>query len=296
MEYKWRVKKSERGMSLENFIYKQLGEWSHNQVKRAIDDKRAFVNGKNVFVSKWNVKPNDTVLFVPVMRDTPQAPQGRYKFVDVLFEDNYIIVTNKTPFIDFEDYTQTVVEYLKRKNKIKSYPYLGQMHRLDKETSGVMVFTKKKVANSLADQFRDHTIQKHYVALVDGCFPKEQATIRKPIEKGEFDEGRKVRVSKTGKRAITNVRVKERYDNVSFLHIEILTGRTHQIRIHLSDAGYPVVGDKIYGQEKGYEARRQMLHAECLMFKHPVTKEKMKIVAPLPQDFTGLVDKLRDSV
>ena len=131
MDYKWKVKKSERGMSLENYIYKQMGDWSHNQVKKAIDHKRAFINGKNVFVSKWNLKPNDVVLFVPSQADQPQAQVGRYRFVEVLFEDTYLLATNKPPFVEFEAYAQVVQDYLKRKNTIKSYPYLGQMHRLD---------------------------------------------------------------------------------------------------------------------------------------------------------------------
>lgn len=299
MEYKWKVKKSERGMSLENFIYKKLGDWSHGQVKKAIDNKRAFVNGKNVFISKWNLKPNNTVLFVPSKVDVPQASQNRYRFVDVLFEDSYIIVANKPPFVDHEDYSKTIQEYLKRKNKGKGYPYLGQMHRLDKETTGVMIFTKKKLANALAEQFREHRIQKFYAAIVDGCVEKEQGTIRKPLEKGEFEDGKKVRVVRSkskGLRAVTEFRTIERYDNASVLKVQILTGRTHQIRIHLSDMGCPVVGDKLYGVGNGIPFKRHALHAERLDFVHPVTKLKTKVIAPLPADMRGLIERLRDDV
>lgn len=285
-------------MSLENFIYKQLGDWSHKQVKVAIDKKRAFVNGKNVFVSKWNLKPNDLVLFTPIQNDMPgsQTIQGRYKFVDVLFEDSYLLATNKPAFIDYETYVHTVTDYLKRKNKGKGYPYVGQMHRLDKETSGVMVFTKKKVANSLADQFRDHSIRKQYLAIVDGRVGTERGTIKKPIEKGEFEEGKKVRITKskdTGKRAVTLYDVVERYEKATLLKVQIQTGRTHQIRIHLSDMGFPVVGDKLYGYEEGISFKRQALHAERLDFMHPVTRKKMKILAPLPEDMKKLIETLR---
>lgn len=298
MEYKWRVKKSERGMSLENFIYKQLGDWSHKRVKDAIDQKRAFVNGRNVFISKWNVKPNDVVLFVPTQNDMPdQTTQvGRYKYVEVLFEDASIIVVNKPPFIDYETYMQTIVAYLKRKNHGQGHPYLGAMHRLDKETSGAMVFTKKKVANTLADQFREHTIQKYYLAFVDGLVEREEGVIRKPIEKGSFEEGKKVRIpdeEDEGKRAVTNYRVMERYEKASLLRVEILTGRTHQIRIHMSDMGNPVIGDKLYGKQKGIAFKRQALHAERLDFVHPVTHAKMKILAPLPPDLKKLQEDLR---
>lgn len=297
-QYKWRVKSSEHGMSLENFIYKQLGDWSHKQVKVAIDRKRAFVNGRNIFISKWNVKKNDQVLFVPVKSDEPSVAEtgGRYRFVEVLFEDPYIIVTNKPAFIDYETYCTTVQNYLKRQIKGKSFPYLGAVHRLDKETSGVMIFTKKKVANTVADQFRERRVRKFYLTIVNGRVPKDEGVINKAIEKGQFAEGRKARVVEdedTGKVAKTHYRVVERYDNATQLRVEIKTGRTHQIRIHMSEEGYPVVGDKLYGHGEQIAFRRQALHAERLEFWHPVTNQKMKIIAPLPQDLRDLIDKLR---
>ncbi len=284
-------------MSLENFIYKQLGDWSHGQIKKAIDNKRAFVNGRNVFISKWNLKPNDAVVFVPTQKDLPgaQGQTSRYRFVDVLFEDKYIIAVNKPAFLDYETFMQTVMNYLNRKNAGEGRAYLGAMHRLDKETSGVMVFTKKKIANDLADQFREHTIRKFYLAIVQGRVDKEQGTIKKPIEKGEFDEGKKVRVTdgSLGKMAITEFRVKERYDKASLLVVQIHTGRTHQIRIHMESIGHPLVGDKLYAEKQAVPFKRQALHAERLEFRHPVTKEKIKVLAPIPGDMKKLIDDLR---
>lgn len=296
MQYKWRVKKSERGLSLENFIYKQLGDWSHSQVKKAIDHKRAFVNGKNVFVSKWNLKPNDLVQFAPVENESPRAEGGRYKFVDVLFEDSYIIVASKPAFVDYEDFMKTIQEYLKRKNKGQGHPYVGAMHRLDKETSGAMVFTKKKIANTLAEQFRSHTIQKFYLALVEGRVEKDEGTINLAVEKGQFEEGKKVRVAEdedVGKKAITQFRVVERYAKASLLRVQILTGRTHQIRVHMSSLKHPLVGDKLYGMTSGVSFKRQALHAERLDFVHPVTKKRMKVAAPVPLDMQTLINELR---
>lgn len=298
--YQWRVKRSEHGLSLENYIYKQLGDWSHKQVKDAINHKRAFVNGRNVFISKWNVKTNDRVIFSPVEKDRPGGTTqvGRYRFVDVLFEDSHLIVVNKPAFVDYETFMETIKNYLSRKNHGKGHPYVGAMHRLDKETSGVMVFTKKKIANTLADQFRDHSIQKFYAALVVGQVKKEEGVIKKALEKGEFEEGKKSRIAEDqsqGKRAITSYRVIERYANATLLRVQILTGRTHQIRVHFSSEGHPLVGDKIYGITATPVFKRQALHAERLDFVHPITHKKMSVLAPLPLDMQKLIDQLRET-
>lgn len=297
-EYKWRVKKSERGISLENFIYKKLGNWSHKNVKTAIDRKRAFVNGRNVFISKWNLKPNDLVRFLPTQNDMPTETQGRYRFIEVLHEDNYVIVCNKPAFVDHEVFSKSVADYLRRKNNGKVLPYLGQMHRLDKETTGAMVFTKKKVANTLADQFRDHSIQKFYKAVVEGRVDKEQGVIKVPLEKGSFEFGQKARVatskSENALDARTEYRVLERYEDATLVDVEIKTGRTHQIRVHFDSIGHPLIGDKLYGDDsKPQRLNRQALHAERLFFKHPVTRKAIKIQAPLPKDFARLVQRLR---
>lgn len=296
MQFKWRVKKSERGISLENFIYKKLGDWSHSRVKRAIDGKRAFVNGRNVFLSKWHLKPNDAVLFVPSGAELAQRQKNGFYYVDVLYEDAHIIAANKPAFCDHEQFARAVGAYLKRQNKGRGFPYVGQMHRLDRETTGVMVFTKKKIANTLAEQFRDHSIRKFYVAIVQGAVEKQQGIIRLPIEKGRFKEGRKVRVatsSAAGRKAVTHFRVQERYDQATVLKIEITTGRTHQIRIHLSHIGHPLVGDKLYGNEKGLPFKRHALHAERLDFIHPISGRNMKVTAPLPADMRMFIERLR---
>ena len=345
MEYKWKVKKSERGMSLENFIYKQLGNWSHKQVKTAIDNKRTFINGRNVFISKWNVKPNDVVLFAPSPKDLPGgvSPSGRHKFIDVLFEDSYIIAVNKPPFVDHESFMHSVIDYLQRRNQGQGHPYLGAMHRLDKETTGVMIYTKKKIANKLAEQFREHRIRKRYVALVQGRVDQDRGKIDKAIEKGHFEEGKKARIgeSKEARRAVSYYEVKERYDDASLVSVEIVTGRTHQIRVHMAHLGYPLIGDKLYldellnqdlppAKEKSKDKtktldakktksdkpdlkksvalktkeekkapfkvipfKRHALHAEILECWHPVTNQKLKIMAKLPDDMAKLIDRLR---
>lgn len=302
MQYQFKVKKSERGVSIENFLHSKMENWSHRQIKQAIDKKRVFVNGRQVFISKWNLKPNDRVLFAPQKNDYPGSPAASglelsgYRYVKVLFEDAWLLVCDKPPFVDYDSFVAQVNSYLKRQaGRQKFYPYLGQMHRLDKETSGVIIFTKKKMANVLADQFRERKIKKIYLAVVEGRVEKEEGVIRKSIEKGEFEGGKKGRISREGKESLTEYRVKERYDNATLLEVRIGTGRTHQIRIHMSELGYPVMGDKLYGRSS-LVARRQALHAWRVEFEHPVTHKRMKIEAPIPDDMARLIDQLRSGV
>lgn len=307
MEYQFKVKGSERGKRLENFLYEKMGDWSHKKIKTAIDKKRVFVNGKNIFIAGWNLKGGDKVIFRPQNSDFPVAPEvSRYQFVQVLFEDPYLLITNKPAFVDYDSFIIQVNAYIKRIRGAKFYPYLGQVHRLDKETSGILMFTKKKSANVIADQFREHRIRKYYWAVVSGQVQKDHGVIDTPIEKGKFEGGRKAKIAEEGegKESYTEYWVKERYSNATFLKILLRTGRTHQIRIHLSSMGYPLIGDKLYAREVGtiHELplqdlgrfiKRHALHAYRIEFTHPVTHKKISVESPLPPDMVGLIDELR---
>lgn len=300
MENLFRVKKSERGKRIDNFLYEKMGTWSHRQIKLAIDKKRVFVNGKNVFISSWNLKPNDQVKFLPAKSDMPGAGEelSRYQFINVVFEDTDLLVTNKPAFVDYDSFVAQVNVYLKRTHGKNYYPYVGQIHRLDKETSGILLFTKKKQANVLADQFRNRQVKKVYLALLSGRLEREHGTISERLEKQHLKTGKKVRVAKAGegKEAYTEYWVEERYPEATLVRIQLGTGRTHQIRVHMADLGYPVLGDKLYGQESGGKAKRQMLHAHKIEFNHPITGKLMKLTAPIPRDILELIDQLRTSV
>lgn len=302
MEYNFKVKGREHGMSLENFLYEKMGNWSHRQIKNAIDKKRAFINSKNVFISKWNIKKGDQVLFYPRKSDYPKesSPQKRYSFVQVLHEDDDIIVCDKPAFMNYDNFVSEVNAYLKRKYGKQFYPYLGQMHRLDKETSGILVFTKKKRANKLAAQFRNRTIKKYYMALVHGQVEKEHGFIRKSLEKNKFEGGKKVQVSSKGKDSLTEYWVKERYEEATLLRVRLATGRTHQIRVHFADLGHPLLGDKLYGIKtlpgQKLPLKRQALHAAELEFVHPLTHKTIKIKSPLPQDMSECIDAYREGI
>lgn len=294
MNYEFTVKSSEHGRRLDAFLHSKLPDWSHRLIKNAINRKRVFINQKNIFISGWNLKKGDRILFRPAKGDYPQEPEvSRYQYVQVVYEDPWLLATNKPPFIDYDSFVNQVNLYLKRRHREKFYPYLGQMHRLDKETSGILLFTKKKIANVLAEQFRSHRIRKYYLALVEGRVNNDQGMITDPIAKGKYEGGRKARIAgeDEGKESHTEYGVEERYEQATLLRVLLKTGRTHQIRVHMASIGHPVMGDKLYGGAP--RAKRQMLHAHRVEFIHPVTSKKMKLAAPLPDDMKKIIDVLR---
>lgn len=313
MEYQFRAKQRDEAKRLESFLYEKLATWSHKNIKRAIDRKRAFVNGQSVYLAGWQLRHGDQVLFrprpidYPNQRPTeqkqalPQARGPKYHFIRILYEDEALLAADKPPHVDYDSFVLEMNAYLKRTHRPGYYPYLGQMHRLDKETSGILVFTKKKLANILSLQFKDRRIKKFYLAIVSGRLEQEQGLINKPIEKKRLSEGRKGRIVEedddTGKECLTEYWVQERYAEATLVRVRIKTGRTHQIRIHFQDMGHPIVGDKIYGDGsdilEGMPIKRQMLHAAEMELTHPVTKKKLQLLSPPPKDFEALVDHLR---
>ena len=172
----------------------------------------------------------------------------------------------------------------------------GIVHRLDKDTSGVIVVAKNDKAHiNLSEQIKNHEVEKTYIALVKGIVKENEATINMPIGRNKNDR-KKMAVEKDGKQAITNFKVLERFpkDNCTLLEVKIETGRTHQIRVHLSYIGYPIIGDTTYSNGKNkWQVIGQCLHAKSLKFKHPTTGKEMTIEAEVPKYFEEILEQLR---
>jgi 23S rRNA pseudouridine1911/1915/1917 synthase len=173
------------------------------------------------------------------------------------------------------------------------------VHRLDKDTSGVMVVARTEQAlKALSAQFKDRVVQKKYLAVVSGVIKKGSGTIEAAIGR-HVKERKKISVHTASPReAVTLYKVKERLKGATLVEVEIKTGRTHQIRVHMAHAGFPVLGDRTYGGAKAaklgdIEVPRQMLHAESLSVLHPVTKAALTFIAPPPEDMAGVIAKLR---
>ena len=167
----------------------------------------------------------------------------------------------------------------------------GIVHRLDKNTSGAIIIAKNDKAHiALSDELKNHEIKKTYIALVRGIVKENNATINMPIARSKKDR-KKMDVDKNGKEAITHFKVIKRYQDFTLLEINIETGRTHQIRVHLSHIGYPIIGDDVYSNGKNkWNIEGQCLHAKCLDFKHPITGKELHIEAPIPEYFEKILE------
>ena len=172
----------------------------------------------------------------------------------------------------------------------------GIVHRLDKDTSGVIIVAKNDKAHiNLSEQIKNHKVEKTYIALVRGFLKENEATINMPIGRSSKDR-KKMAVTKDGKNAVTHFKVIERFGNYTLLEVKIETGRTHQIRVHLTEIGYPIIGDTVYSNGKNeWNIQGQCLHAKSLKFKHPITGKQMFIEAPLPEYFENVISELKNN-
>jgi 23S rRNA pseudouridine1911/1915/1917 synthase len=291
------------GLRLDIFLKERLPDCSRKEAKRLLDAGRVRVNGRKTVIASWELKVGDQV---SIADDSESNIDVSKYFLRVVHEDEFLLVVEKDAGIACEtsplslkpSLVQIVNAYLLRNAPNETKPYVGLIHRLDTETSGLMVYTKKKVANRISAQFKTHQIQRRYQAIVCGRLERENGVIKTFIEKCDQPGGLKVRVAQrgTGKKAETLYSVLERYSDATLLDIIPKTGRTHQIRIHMAHIGYPVWADKLYGSdEKRYlkYVKRLALHASILGFKHPVSGTTMKFTSELPKDMRRLIDRLR---
>ncbi|HQG12767.1 MAG TPA: RluA family pseudouridine synthase [bacterium] len=237
----------------------------------------------------------------------PEHVKGRLK---IYFEDKDLIVVEKPAnmiAVSHKDgrggskgktLMDDVRAYMRRKHRGSGGSFILPLHRLDAETSGVMIFALSNTGKRLERDFRDHSIRREYSAVVCGQIVGDQGVIKKALEKGKFRGGHKIRIvdDEEGKHAVTEFSVIERYGDATFVDIRVRTGRTHQIRVHMASIGHPIIGDRVYGEGKGATRfPRQALHAKILGFKHPRGGKKMLFKSPLPRDMENLIDALRSA-
>lgn len=287
------IVKENSGKRIDAYISEIYEELSRTAVKRLLEEIKILVNGNSVKAS-YKVQMGDKI---EIQIDPPQIIDIKAQDIpiNVLYEDNDIIVVDKPkgmvvhPAVGNPDKTLVNAVMAICKNSLsgiggKLRP--GIVHRLDKNTSGVIIVAKNDKAHiNLSTQLKNHEIKKIYVALVRGIVKENEGTINMPIARSKIDR-KKMAVDKNGKEAITHFKVLKRHleDNVTLLEISIETGRTHQIRVHLSYIGYPIIGDDVYSNGKNkWEIVGQVLHAKSITFKHPITEKEMYIETELPE-------------
>src|SRR5574344_763923 len=275
-------------------------QMSRVAVQRLIDEGKILVNTIKQKPS-YKVKINDEILIEqPELKETKLIAQDIP--IEVVYEDSDIIVVNKPkglvvhPANGNPDGTLVNAIMAICKDSLSGIGgelRPGIVHRLDKDTSGLLIIAKNDKAHiNMSNQIKNREVKKIYIALVRGQVPEEEATINMPIGRSTKDR-KKMAVTKTGKEAVTHFKVLKRYNKYTLLEVKIDTGRTHQIRVHLSEIGYPVIGDAVYSNGKnevGIEG--QMLHAKSLDFKHPISGKKMHLEAELPKYFEEILNKL----
>lgn len=296
----YKVGPQEAGLRLDLFLKAHGPAASRKQAKKLLDAGLVRVNRRKTIIASWELEAGDEVAVVS--ESSADTDIERY-FLKVVYEDDQLIVVDKDAGIPCEESPQSlkpsliqiINAYLRKNAPPDSRPYLGLIHRLDQETSGLMVYTKKKAANRISRQFKEHSIERRYQALVTGRIEKEQGLIKTGLAKEVKKGGAKVRVvpALRGKVAQTHYHVLERYGDATLVEVIPRTGRTHQIRVHLAHIGHPLIGDKLYGSGGRIRFKRHALHASILGFKHPISGKKLKFEAPLPKDMRKLVDKLR---
>ena len=275
-------------------------EYSRTAVQRLIEEEKITVNGKKEKAS-YKVQNGDKI-------EIEEEPAKEIELkaqdipVEILYEDDDIIVVNKPkgmvvhPANGNPDGTlvNAIMSICKDSlSGIGGEIRPGIVHRLDKNTSGAIIIAKNDKAHiNLSEQLKNHEIKKTYIALVRGVVKENNATINMPIGRSKKDR-KKMDVDKNGKEAITHFKVLKRYKDCTLLEINIETGRTHQIRVHLSHIGYPIIGDEVYSNGKNkWNIEGQCLHAKSLDFKHPITGKNMHIEAPIPEYFENIIKEL----
>jgi len=294
------VNENDKGKRLDIYIAENFNELSRTMIKKLIESNNILVNDKSEKVS-YKVQANDNISI-----DVPEAKETKLKAqeipLDIIYEDSDIIVVNKPkgmvvhPANGNPDGTLVNAILSICKNSLSGIGgelRPGIVHRLDKDTSGLIIVAKNDKAHiNMSEQIKGRNVKKTYIALVRGNVPEEEATINMPIGRSTKDR-KKMAVTKNGKQAITHFKVLKRYSKYTLLEIKIETGRTHQIRVHMAEIGYPVVGDAVYSNGKNeFGIEGQMLHAYKLEFMHPITNKHMELTAPLPQYFEEILKKL----
>ena len=297
------VEEKDKGIRIDKYLSEVFVDKSRSFIQGLIEQESIKVNNK-IPKSNYKLKALDEIEIIfkepEILKvDSEDIP------LDILYEDKDLIIVNKVQGMVVHpapgNYNGTLVNALvfhcKDLSSINGVIRPGIVHRIDKDTSGVLVIAKNDEAhNKLSEQLKDHSMKREYYALVEGRLKNEKGTIDKPLARNKRDR-LKIGIVEGGKNAITHYEVIERYNGYTLIKCILETGRTHQIRVHMASIGFPLVGDPLYGFKKQrFKLKGQMLHAKTLGFIHPTKNEYVEITTELPEYFKVIVDKLRNEL
>ncbi|MDX8364993.1 RluA family pseudouridine synthase [Cytobacillus sp. IB215665] len=294
------VTNEQRNERLDKVISEHGNEWSRSQVQQWIKAGNITVNDKNV---KPNYKCNigDAVkITVPAAEELDVIPQDMG--LDIYYEDADVIVVNKNSGIVVHPapghmegtLVNGLLAHCTDLSGINGVLRPGIVHRIDKDTSGLIMVAKNDVAHeSLVNQLVNKTVTRKYKAIVHGVIPHDKGTIDAPIGRDKRDRQSMTVTDEHSKDAVTHFKVLERFNDYTLIECQLETGRTHQIRVHMKYIGYPLVGDPKYGPKKTLQTNGQVLHAAILGFDHPRTNKYMEFEAPLPTEFVTVLNEIQ---
>ncbi|MFA5577664.1 MAG: RluA family pseudouridine synthase [Tissierellaceae bacterium] len=292
----------DEGDRLDVFLSKELDELSRSYIQKLIKEKMVFVNKKTPKPS-YLVEEGDHI-FVQLPRAKPLQIAAEDIALDIVYEDDDLLIVNKPQGMVVHpapgNYTGTLVNallfHVDKLSSINGIIRPGIVHRLDKDTSGLLIVAKKdRVHRELSEQLKNREISRVYIALVHGRVKKDEGLIDLPIGRHPIDRKKMAVSYKNSREATTAFKVLERYEDYTLLEVSLETGRTHQIRVHMAYINHPIVGEPVYSRQKNeFKINKQMLHAYKLGFLHPTSKNYMEFELDLPDYFKKIIDNIQN--
>ena len=290
----------DNGIRIDKYLMNET-EMSRSKIQRLIENGNVLVNNKEVKTS-YNVKIDDVITILDAADEINIVPEDIP--LDIVYEDEYLLVVNKPSGMVVHpapgNYSGTLVNALmyhcNNLSQVNGTVRPGIVHRIDADTSGLLLVAKNDmVHNDLAKQISEKSVVRKYVCLVHGVINEDTATIDAPIGRDTKDRKKMCVTEDNSKDAITHIRVLERYNTSTLIECVLETGRTHQIRVHMSYINHPVVNDPVYGYNKMDDKEfGQMLHAKEIGFVHPITHEFMDFKVDPPKEFYQILEHYKE--